>query len=344
MLSRRGNTPAALDLSRRGRALVISDFHMGAGRRDDLGHNGELLIRLLNDYYLAGGWHLILNGDIEELHRFSLGDIQKQWPPLYRVFDAFAAEHRLYKNLGNHDEDLAFEKNYPYPLSDAVLVTTGVVPVYVYHGHQSSRLYTDYNRLLRFPLRYILKPLGIPNIASARSPRRRFSVERRAYAFSRENRCVSIIGHTHRSLFESLGREEFIKFAIENLCRDYAAAAAGKHRERIAAEVQTLRRELGKLNRSERRQGQKSLYGDGLPVPCLFNAGSAISRKGVNAIELDRERIALVYWFREGEGSKFVNRGGYVVEPLGKTPFRRTVLNQERLDYVKARIDLLAPE
>ncbi|AEF84251.1 Ser/Thr protein phosphatase family protein [Treponema primitia ZAS-2] len=341
IINPRFNSVASLDISQGGKALVISDFHMGAGRRDDLARNGALLTELLEQYYYQDGWQVILNGDIEELQRFSLGDIQKQWPGLYRVFDKLAAEGRLYKALGNHDEDLIFEREYPYPLFNAIRIDTGVLPIFVYHGHQSSKVYRDYNTFIRLGLRYFLKPFGIRNISSARSPLRRFSVEKKAYDFSLKNNCISIIGHTHRALFESLGRFEFIKFEIERLCRDYPASR-GEDRERIASEVRALRLELGKLKRSEKRSGlRQSLYGDELPVPCLFNSGSAIGRRGINAIELDMDQISLVYWFVQGEGRKFVNRGRYPVYILPGTKYCRTVLNQDRFEFVKARIELL---
>jgi hypothetical protein len=166
-------------------------------------------------------------------------------------------------------------------------------------------------------------------------------VEKKAYDFSMANNCVSIIGHTHRPLFESLGRFDFIKFEIERLCRDYTAAA-GEDRQRIAAEVAALRADLGKLERKERRHVlRQSLYGDDLPVPCLFNSGCAIGKKGINAIELDRDHIALVYWFTEGKEKHFIRRGRYKITRLGKTDFRRAILNQDRLDYIRARIELL---
>ncbi|MDR3139958.1 MAG: metallophosphatase family protein, partial [Treponema sp.] len=332
---------AALDISQGGKVLIISDFHMGAGRRDDLADNGPLLTEILEEYYFKNGWYLVLNGDIEELQRYSLGNIQKKWPSLYQVFDHFAAEGRLFKNLGNHDEDLLFEKNYPYPLYNAIRIETGLIPVYVYHGHQSSKVYMNYNNLIRVGLRYLLKPIGIRNISSARNPYRRFYVEKQAYRFSLENNCISIIGHTHRALFESLGRFDYIKFELERLCRDYPAAE-GKKREWIAAEVRALRVELRKLRRSERRNVlRQSLYGEELPVPCLFNSGSAIGKKGINAIELDNENIALVYWFTEGKGRKFISRGWYRVEKFPNTLYRRSVLNQDRLNYIQARIELL---
>jgi hypothetical protein len=156
-----------------------------------------------------------------------------------------------------------------------------------------------------------------------------------------ENNCISVIGHTHRALFESLGRFDYIKFEIERLCRDYPLSS-GKDRERIAGEVQQLRLELGKLKRSERRDVlRQSLYGDELPVPCLFNSGCAIGKKGINAIEVDKENISLVYWFMQGKGMKFISRGWYNVEQLENTAYCRSVLNQNRLDYINAKIQLL---
>ena len=346
LINKRFNPNAVLDLKEAsdgssipaGKVLIISDFHMGRGRQDDFKTNGEIVIRVLEEYYYKNGWHLVLNGDIEELAKFPLAEIRSEWAQMYRVFDLFAASGRLYKTLGSHDEDLVFEKNYPYSLYNAVRIETGLIPIYVYHGHQSSRVYTDFNNIIRLTMRYLLKPFGIRNISSARSPLRRFHVERQAYRFSLRNNCISVIGHTHRALFESLSRFDYIKFEIERLCRDYPSSS-GEDRERIAAEVRALRLEAGKLKRKERRGGNRlSLYGDELPVPCLFNSGSAIGKKGINAIELDPENITLVYWFAEENGMKFISRGNYRQEKYAG--FCRAVLNHERLDYVKARIEL----
>ena len=341
IMSTQLNTTAVLTSGQWDRILVISDFHMGGGRGDDLDYNGELIKALLERYYLKQDWHLVLNGDIEELQRFSLLQIQERWSDLYALFDRFAEQGRLLKTLGNHDEGLIFEKDYPYPLYNAICIETGFNPIYIYHGHQSSRVYTEYNHLVQAFLRYFLKPIGIRNISSARSPRRRFRTEKQAYLYSLQNQCISIIGHTHRALFESLGRYEYIKYEIERLCREYGASLFTE-RNRIKNEVNALRDDLSKLKRSERRDMlRESLYGDELPVPCLFNSGSAIGKKGLYAIELDREQISLVYWYAEGFSRKFVSRGWYPVESLEDTPFKRIVLNRARLDYIFSRIELL---
>jgi predicted phosphodiesterase len=323
--------------------LIISDLHMGYGKRDDLSGNGELLINILEQYYFPEGWVLVLNGDVEELYRHSLARIRQKWHGLCRVFDLFASENRLYKTLGNHDEDLIFEKNYPYPLYRALRIETSYIPIFIYHGHQASNLYINYNNVLRYLVRYILKPVGIKNISSARNPHHRFSIEKKAYGFSMENACISIIGHTHRVLFQSLGRFDFVRFEIERLCRDYPVSE-GSEKKRIAEEVSSLRIELSKLTRAERKEVLRhSLYGDELPVPCLFNSGSVISKRGINALELNDENITLVHWFIEGRQKKLISRGSYKTEKIGNTECGKAVMNRERLDYIKARMELLGP-
>ena len=163
---------AVLDLSAGGRALILSDLHMGYGKRDDLAVNGDLIIGLLEKYYYEQGWYLVLNGDIEELQRYSLDSIVERWERLFRVFSLFAGKKRLYKLIGNHDEELLLKKSYYYPLYSVIRIDTGVIPVYVYHGHQSSQIYSNYNKLLGTAIRYVLKPFGIKNISSARNPHR----------------------------------------------------------------------------------------------------------------------------------------------------------------------------
>jgi UDP-2,3-diacylglucosamine pyrophosphatase LpxH len=333
-----------LDISNGGKVLIISDLHMGSGSRDDLsGNNGEMLICLLEEYYFKNGWILVLNGDIEELQRFSLDLIREKWLGLYRVFNLFAKENRLYKLVGNHDEQLLFKRysSYPYPLYTVLKIETGTVPTYVFHGHQLSSIYSKFNKLIGIGIRYILKPFGIKNIIEARNPYKRFHIESKAYAFSIKNHCLSIIGHTHRPLFESLGRFDYIKFEIERLCRDYPSSM-NEDRIRIENEVTALRKELSKLKRKERRDVlRQSLYGDELPVPCLFNSGCTLGKKGINAIEITNKDIALIYWFIEGKGKKFIKRGGYEIEEIPEKPYRRTVLNQSKLDYILAKIKLL---
>jgi UDP-2,3-diacylglucosamine pyrophosphatase LpxH len=340
-----GIAQGEIDLRKGGKLLIISDFHMGGGRRDDLERNGGLLCAILDGYYFERGYTLVLNGDIEELLKYSLASIRARWQRMYLLFDRFNEAGRLYKIVGNHDAALVLERQYPYPLYETVTVHTACARVYVYHGHQGSAIYSRFNTLIAGFIRYILKPSGIGNITAARSPRKRFAAEKRAYDFSLENGVLSVIGHTHRALFESLGRFEYIKVEIERYCRKYPLASE-EERALIRKEVSALRGELAKLGQKERRGIlQASLYGGDVPVPCLFNAGSVIGKKGINAIELDNEEISLVYWWEEGKGKKFVQRGHYAMEtfssPEDGRVCKKTALNSEKLEYIKTRMELL---
>jgi len=337
------SSDSIINISKGGKILIISDLHMGKGSNDDLSYNGEMLTCILEEYYYKKGWYLVLNGDIEELQKFSLEDIRKKWAGLYRVFNLFADENKLFKIYGNHDDKLLFQQDssYPYNIHPFIKIETGTINAYVYHGHQLSGVYSKFNSFLGLMIRYILKPIGIKNLSDARSPYKRFKIEKKAYAFSLKNHCLSIIGHTHRPLFESLGRFDYIKFEIEKICREYPASL-GEDRSRIENEVIALRKELSKLKRKERRDVlRQSLYGDELPVPCLFNSGCTLGKKGLNAIEITNEDISLIYWFTEGKSKKFITRGGYDIEKLSGKPYNRAVLNQNRLDYIFARIKLL---
>jgi predicted phosphodiesterase len=347
----KGAAAGEIDLRNGGKLLVVSDFHMGNGRRDDFERNACLVGAILDKYYYEQGYTLVLNGDIEELLKCSLPSIRARWKNLYQVFDRFNGSGRLYKIIGNHDAELVLERSYPYALYESVTVHTSYSRVYIYHGHQGSSIYSRFNKQIAGLVRYVLKPFGIGNITSARSPRKRFAAEKRAYDFSLENSVISVIGHTHRSLFESLGRFEFIKYEIERYCREYPHVPAEK-RALIKKEVTALREELAKLGNKERRDIlEKSLYGGDVPVPCLFNAGCAIGKKGINAIELDNNAISLVYWWKSGQGKKFAGRGNYALETLSvpvhpayaESPAtcHKVTLNTETLENIHARIALL---
>ncbi len=332
----------AITISDGDKVVVLGDLHMGnGGPRDDLANNGELLRQALADWYLPKQYTLVLNGDIEEAQRFDYPSIRRRWGALFDLFDEFNAAGRFYKLIGNHDEELRELKDYPYSLLEALKIETDSLPLYVYHGHQTSRFYSRHKKIARSAVRYFLKPMGIKNIASARSRKRRFAAEKAVYDFSRRNGLASIMSHTHRPLFESLAMYDLLRFEIERLCRSYTQAD-DRSRSAIVERVVAIRHELLKLKRKERRSSiKKTLYGDELPVPCVFNTGSAIGKRGITALELEANRIALVYWYK-GEGFRHWLRSAVgTPTPLGAS-IRRVVLNSEALDYVRARIELLA--
>jgi len=324
--------------------VVFSDLHLGdGGRQDDFTPNAELFLTALREYYQKQGFLLLLNGDIEDMALYSLGDIANRWFDVYQACEEFALRGALYKLAGNHDLILLRRRpeHLPFPMIESLRVEIGDMRLWFFHGHQVSRLNWLYQTLGRMVLRWILHPLGIGNYTTARSRSRRFHVEQRAYLYARARRMLAIIGHTHRPLFESLSRLDTVKIGIENLCRAYSGATEEERRE-IESRMETLKREFVEQQRRDQRpQRSENLYHDGPLLPCLFNSGSAIGRHGVTAIEIAAGRIALVIWCDRRRSAKYVEAEAYHPQRLEGTEFYRVVLKEEDLAYIFSRINLL---
>ena len=145
-----------------------------------------------------------------ELYKFTWKQIASAWEHTYRIFDSFHSKGMLLKTVGNHDSRLLLDlkDQYPYPVDTVLSFTSLRYPLLIYHGHQVSAYYERFNDISRFGVRYFASPLGIMNNSVSHNSRRRHSVERRIYDFSRKERIVSLIGHTHRPLFKSISAAE----------------------------------------------------------------------------------------------------------------------------------------
>jgi len=337
----RASPSIALDAS--SRIIVVSDLHMGDGSsNDDLRRNGELLASALELRYLEMGSTLVLNGDIEDLQKFPLARIRAAWRRLFALFDRFAREGRLYKICGNHDDGLLEASRYPYPLYQGLRLGWGKRTLYAFHGHQASGFLAKHNDLSGAVVRYLLHGLRIRNRSPSQDSGRRYRIERRIYDFSRGAGIVSVIGHTHRPLFESLSKYDRLRFEIERLCAEYSGAN-DERRSEIVETVGLYKEEFRRMGRKERRRGRSgSLYGSDLLLPCLFNSGCAVGKKGITAIEIEGGRIALAYWFEEGKERRYLEREAEPATPLEGTPYRRALIGNEGLGDVFSRMDLLS--
>jgi predicted phosphodiesterase len=315
------------------RLVVFSDLHLGnGGPRDDFKINAPLVHAALEDWYLARGFGLVLNGDIEELQRFRFDDIHARWGGLYALFESFRARTALYKIVGNHDEALLFRERdgVDRDLLAGIRLERGGDTLFLFHGHQATIFFERFNTL------------RIRNFPVALESQKKYRTEHRVYGFSAARKILSVIGHTHRPLFESLSKIDAIRFKIEQLCREYPAATLGDQAG-IVAEVDGLKLALERLWEDDREDGlRSSLYNDRISVPSLFNSGCAIGKHGVTAIEIADGGIALVHWFDRYQGSRHLEAGDALAEQLGTAGFYRTVIKEDRLDYIFARIRLLA--
>lgn len=330
------------------RVLILSDLHMGDGsRQDEFMRNAGLVGNILESYYLPGSYSLVLNGDIEELLKFSLESIVSRWGDFYDLFQRFDTNGFFWKTCGNHDQALLDESDYPLAsaLVEALNFRYGNETLLLFHGHQASLFFREtypfFSQSLVFFLRYIAKPAGIRNFSVPYDNRRKFAIEKSIYEFSNRSKIVSVIGHTHRPLFESLSKVDFLNYRIEELCRAYASADC-ESRVTIERNIAELKTELEACYKKGKKIGLRSGRYNNITIPSIFNSGCTIGKHGITALEIEGSTIRLVYWFNGKQSRNFSSDRDHRPEELGSSGCFRIVLNEDCLDYVFSRIRLLA--
>ena len=342
---------ARIDIDKKSRILVLSDFHLGNGkRRDEYRKNAFLVETVLREWYLPRGYTLVLNGDIEELHRWKLPRVSRQWEGLYQLFLEFKKGPGLYKIQGNHDSSSGFM--WKSGRCDAeIQVNKDILPslllryhdheMLVLHGHQASLYNSPFrHKLNRFILRYLAHPLNIKNIKRDLLSDKPLKAEQRIFEFAREKGIIAIAGHTHRALFEGHSEEEYMKIRLDKMIRDYMKIDRDESSELVTAIARTADILEGMLE-NEDYKSRGSIY-DPLSLSCLFNSGTVIHKFGTTGIEIRGGRIYLNAWFdTENPQSRLFlyDRDQYPLENYPK--IRNYTLKSDDLDYIFTRLSLL---
>ncbi len=333
-----------IDLHKNDKWVIFSDLHMGdGGSTDDFKPNSELFTKVLNEHYLEKKFSLILNGDVEELQRFSFKKITDYWTEIYDIFNAFSSKHRLIKTIGNHDIKLSIieENPFRYELYDAFKLKYKENNLFVFHGHQASKKFQKHNFLIGLTLKYLANPLGIKNYSVAHDSRKQYNIEKRVYGYSAFNKIASVIGHTHRPLFESLHKVERLKYKIEQLCRELAMKKEPD--EEIEESIKANKKDLKKYYKTNADTNLLNyVYNTIFHIPCLFNSGCVIGKRGMTCLEIEDGKIRLVHWFDKKISKKYLQQSGYEPEQLVDSDYHRMVVNEETLDYVFTRIKYLS--
>ncbi len=335
-----------LSLGPEDRFVVFSDFHIGGRkRRDDFRQNNPMFQKILRSYYGPGGYTVILNGDFEELQRVKYQTISRRWRDLYQLLQEFQDQGRLYKIIGNHDIKLLDlpREGINDPLYEALRLSYRGKELFVFHGHQPTTRDTHplTRRLSGWVLRYLAHPLGIKNLTRAHDNPRVLKTERRVYEFSRRRKIVSLIGHTHRPLFESLSEIDFHKFQIETLIRRYPEVSP-EDQQAVRRRLREHKAELTRLYTGRSEFSMKGSLYNPVTLPCLFNSGCVIGKKGLTALEISGGRISLVYWYDQNYHRTNYAYEGLKSRSLPETPYHRVAMKEDDLDYIFRRIDLLA--
>lgn len=328
------------------RVVIFSDIHVGdGGRNDDFRHNEAFFMHLVEKYYKKNNFHLILNGDVEDLYKFPQKVIHKQYEGFYKMLEWFRDNSGLTKLVGNHDYSLSgggWHNKTDIPVQEVVKLRWKGDDILIFHGHQAGGFSNFLNFISTFVMRFFANPLGIGNYSVAHDSGRKYRVERRVYNFARERKILAVIGHTHRALFESMSRVDSLKYRIEKYCRIYPRVGA-ERKEKLGKKIKRYKDELqGLIKRQGNKRGNKTLYSSDPTAPCMFNSGSCIGRNGVTSIEIDRGVIQLVYWFDKNRSEKYFDFNGYKPEQLEDSDTYRVTLNKETLDYVFTKVKLLS--
>jgi len=324
--------------------VIFSDIHLGnRGRKDDFLHNSDLFMKVLKEYYLEKDYNLILNGDIEDLYRFDINTIAEAWHDVFELFDEFNAQKKLYKIVGNHDYLLI--SNRKPEINKRILQGLKLKykdnDIFVYHGHQISNFMETFNLLSLLLIKYIVTPLGIHNNTVSINSIKKFKTETRAYNFSAERKIISIIGHTHRPLFESMSKIDTLNMMIEKYLR-LLNKPLSVDKEIITQKIAMLRNEFNNIRQNGENYFLKNgIYGDELLVPCLFNSGAVIGKRGMTALEIKKGKIYLVYWFDSNKSKRYLNYDNVKSKQFKSTHYYKAILKKESLDYIFNRIKLL---
>ncbi|MBN1646487.1 MAG: metallophosphoesterase [Spirochaetales bacterium] len=333
-----------IKLTRKSRLIIFSDLHLGNGKRrkDDFLHNSVMFFNVLEEYYYRNGYTLILNGDIEDLQKFNSHAIKKAWSAFYRMAEKFHNEKRLIKIMGNHEQGLSALPDSPInnDVPDACILRFRKESIFIFHGHQAIEMFNKHQRIISLFLRFLVAPLGIRNRTASHDSKRKYEVERMAYGYSSEKKIVSILGHTHRPLFESFSKYDALRFSMERHLRDFPGKNK-KEQKKVREEIRQLKKELESLTEKE-KDPRQSFYHEYLIYPCLFNSGCVIGKRGMTGIEIEGNTISLVHWYDAARRKKSWKEEDSVYVLRHK--FHKRILNSDNLEYIFNRIHLLGDD
>ncbi|MDC7235033.1 MAG: metallophosphoesterase family protein [Spirochaetales bacterium] len=331
--------------------VILSDFHLGSGRsRDEFRKNARLVMTVLKEWYLPRGYILILNGDIEELHRLRLHTISKAWEDLYKLFLEFKRGPGLFKIQGNHDSGPSFawktgrtevELDVNSDIISSLILEYDSHEMLVLHGHQASLYNSPFrHKVNQFFLRYLAHPLHINNIKRDFLSDRPLKAEQRIFEYARKKGIVALAGHTHRALFEGHSEEEYLKIRIDKMIREYMEQKEPKD-EKLVNAIRSTAGILQQLLENEDYKSRGSIY-DPLSIACLFNSGTVIHRFGATCLEIEGGRIYLNAWFDKNNPQSRIFLYNREETPVLRADWiQKYTLKSDDLNYIFTRLRLL---
>ncbi len=287
---------------------LFSDLHLGDGEKkaDNFVHNEETMIFALN-YYKNNGYSIILLGDVEEFWQFDFIKICDRYgKSIYKLLKNFP-ENKVHRIFGNHDiewkrppDPILNNENVPHGIPEAIMLDNYI---FLVHGHQGDNLCDRKASHSRFWARLfkifvpIAKIFGYENYSATQSqiPKDR---ERLYYNWAKDNKIILICGHTHRAIFASRSYYGWLKKEIKSKESKKKRNFENKVKyKKLSKEIKKLKNELN----IEKKWGRAitPLESKGKSLPCYFNTGCGLYKKGITNIEIEGDKIRLIKWHKD---------------------------------------------
>lgn len=293
--------------TRNRRFAILSDLHMGNGRKpDDFKENEQATLNALK-HYRKNGYSLILLGDIEELWQFSADEIVDRYDKtIYKAIRAFG-DGLVYRVFGNHDIDWKtpdpIRKAKTEQVYEAIKLkdVKGSEQILLIHGHQGTKDSDKYSAISRGFVRIyrdiepyvkIDKTPAVP-----RSPVLA-NYERERYKWAKKKKLMLICGHSHRAVFCSRSKIDRIRKELTEITKA------------ISADIRTMGSMLEDKKKLENQLIDEALLnrnielGETDPSQNYFNTGCGLYSDGITLIEIDDDIIKLVKWHRKPKGTE----------------------------------------
>jgi len=288
---------------------LFSDLHMGDGKKADCFAHNEKTMRFALNYYKENDYSLIFLGDVEDFWLFDLDRIQDRYEEkIYSLIRSFE-DKKVFRIFGNHDS----EWNRP---SDPILNNGKILhksteaiklgnDIFLFHGHQGDYWCDKVAWLSKFWVQKVA-PSFIPiarnyfnyeNRSATKSqiPKSR---EKLFYNWAKKKKVILICGHTHNAIFASQSYYWWLKGKIEIKEKELEEKQNSKDKvkfNKLSKKIEKLKSTLLGEERRGRKYYRITAKGK-KPLPCYFNTGCGLYRKGITNIEIEGDKIRLIKW------------------------------------------------
>jgi len=177
--------------------------------------------------------------------------------------------------------------------------------IFLLHGHQGDYMCDKQAFFNKFFVHYFGRDFNIlgktffnyENRSATKSqiPKNR---EKLYYDWARSKKVILICGHTHNAIFASQSYYWLLKEQIGVKKKELAKIQSTEDKVRIkklSKRIDKLRSKLLDEKKKDRKYNKIPAKGKE-PLPCYFNTGCGLFKKGITNIEIEGDIIRLIKW------------------------------------------------